>query len=183
MTPNQLGKQPESQNSSPWQGEFTRFQNPPPKHFSYQPQVQHRLAALPYASSVPYEQQTIQQPVTHEQIFDDEAFELAFAEVENAVQPALVVEPEPIVEEEPKLSPQEEADRLAQTAGELFDRLQHERDTNEKFRNSTFMALMKKLRDREVIVSGNEMVETSTFTKSESQDEEDKEFGLQEFQR
>jgi len=184
MTPNQLGKQPESHSSPPWQDEFTRFQNPPPKHFSYQPQVQHRLATLPYASSVSYEQQTIQQPGTQDAIFDDEAFELAFAQVEKALQPAVVVEPEPIIEEEPKLSAQEEADRLAQTAGELFDKLQHERDTNEKFRNSTFMALMKKLRDREVVVSGNEMVEISTLSKSESKDHrEDKEFGFQELQR
>jgi len=91
-------------------------------------------------------------------IFDDEAFEQAFAEAESATHA-----PEPIpqeVAEEPKLSPEEEADRLAQTAGELFDRLQYERETDEKFRNSKFMALMQKLRDREVVVSGNEMVES-----------------------
>jgi hypothetical protein len=89
---------------------------------------------------------------------EDEAFELAFAEAENAVHPPeTAMEPEPEV----KLSEEEEADRLAQTAGELFDRLQYERDNDEKFRNSSFMALMKKLRDREVIVSGNDMVESS----------------------
>ena len=92
---------------------------------------------------------------------EDEAFELAFAEAENAVQPAPRVidplEPEP----ERKLSENEEADQLAQTAGELFDRLQYERETDDKFRNSSFMALMKKLRDREVIVSGNDMVEST----------------------
>jgi len=93
-------------------------------------------------------------------IFDDEAFEQAFAEAESAT---IAHPPEPIpqeVAEEPKLSPEEEADRLAQTAGELFDRLQYERETDEKFRNSKFMALMQKLRDREVVVSGNEMVES-----------------------
>jgi hypothetical protein len=180
MSPNQLGKQPESRSSSPWQDEFTRFQTPPPQHFSYQPQVQHRLASLPYTTNIPYEQ-TIQQPIPQEPKFDDEAFELAFAEAEKAIQPT--VKPEPVMEEEPKLSPEEEADRLAQTAGELFDRLQHEQDTNEKFRNSTFMALMKKLRDREVVVSGNEMVETSTGTPLGEEDGEYKEFGFQEFQK
>ena len=95
--------------------------------------------------------------------FEDEAFELAFAEAENATQPPATVVEHESMEEEFKLTQMEEADRLAQTAGELFDRLQHERDTDEKFRNSTFMALMKKLRDREVVVSGNEMVESSSM--------------------
>jgi hypothetical protein len=78
--------------------------------------------------------------------------------------PATISEPEIEVEkEEPKLTEKEEGDRLAQTAGELFDRLQNERETDEKFRNSSFMALMKKLRDREVVVAGNDMVESSTL--------------------
>ena len=73
--------------------------------------------------------------------------------------------PEP-EQEEPKLSEKEEADQLAQTAGELFDRLQYERETDDKFRNSSFMALMKKLRDREVVVSGNDMVESTSVNKN-----------------
>lgn len=77
-------------------------------------------------------------------------------------------------EEQPKLSEQEEADRLAQTAGELFDRLRHERDTDDKFRNSTFLALMKRLRDREIVVAGNDMVESASLHTSvtESVEEE-----------
>jgi hypothetical protein len=181
MSASQLGKQPEPQSSSPWQDEFTHFQTPP-QHFSYQPQVQQRLASLPYTTTVPYEQ-SIQQPMTHDPILGDEAFELAFAEAEKALQPAVVVEAEPKIDEEPKLSEEEEADLLAQTAGDLFDRLQHEQETNEKFRNSTFMALMKKLRDREVIVSGNEMVETAKMSISEHEEDVDyQEFDFQEFQ-
>jgi hypothetical protein len=109
--------------------------------------------------------------------FEDEAFELAFAEAENAVQPpATVVEPEVEVDkEEPKLTEKEEGDRLAQTAGELFDRLQHERETDEKFRNSSFMALMKKLRDREVVVAGNDMVESSTLDNNDNGTDGDEE--------
>ena len=115
---------------------------------------------MAYTTSLPYEQAT--PPPVSIPKFEDEAFELAFAEAESAVQiPEPVLEPE--VEQEPKLSDKEEANRLAQTAGELFDRLQHERETNEKFRNSSFMALMKKLRDREVVVAGNDMVDSSTI--------------------
>jgi len=102
--------------------------------------------------------QTLQppQPSTMHAL-DDDAFERAFAEAENALHSTTISEPEE--SEEPKLSEKEEADLLAQTAGELFDRLRHERETDEKFRNSAFVTLMKKLRDIEVVVSGKDMVE------------------------
>jgi hypothetical protein len=154
--------------SAPWHDEFSQF-NAPPQQLSYQPQVQQRLASMAYTTApqfdqIPQFEQTTQQTLNDPK-FEDEAFELAFAEAENAVQsPSIVAEPEMVAEdEEPKLSEKEEGDRLAQTAGELFDRLQHERETDEKFRNSTFMSLMKKLRDREVVVAGNNMVESSTL--------------------
>lgn len=161
--------------SSQWNEEFTLFQTPSSSKLSYHPQVQQRLASIPYTTSFPYElsQQT---PIGNTK-FEDEAFELAFAEAENAVHsPATIVEPEPEAKPAsvvPKLTEKEEADRLAQTAGELFDRLQHERDTDEKFRNSTFMALMKRLRDREVVVSGNDMVESSSLHASGTNDVEE----------
>jgi hypothetical protein len=167
LSQNQLGKQPDMAATTPWHDEFSRFNTPPPQPFSYQPQVQHRLASMAYTTG-PFEQipqfEQTQLPLVDPK-FEDEAFELAFAEAENAAQPpATVVEREVDVEkEEPKLTEKEEGDRLAQTAGELFDRLQHERETDEKFRNSSFMALMKKLRDREVVVAGNDMVESSTL--------------------
>jgi hypothetical protein len=121
---------------------------------------------MAYVTGLPYEQ-TFRQPTTIPQ-FEDEAFELAFAEAENAVHVAEVEqEIEPEIEEQSKLSEKEEADRLAKTAGELFDRLQYERETNEKFRNSSFMALMKKLRDREVVVEGNKMVDSTNLNAEE----------------
>ena len=131
---------------------------------------------MAYTTSVPIEQTVPQKGLSIVPQFEDEAFELAFAEAESAAQASAIVEQEPEpVEEEPKLSQQEEADRLAQTAGELFDRLRHERDTDEKFRNSTFLALMKKLRDREVVVAGNDMVEAGSLHTSvtETVEEED----------
>jgi len=120
---------------------------------------------MAYTTSFPIEQTIPQQqlPSIATQ-FEDEAFELAFAEAEAVAQAPVQHDPELIEEEEqPKLSEKEEADRLAQTAGELFDRLRHERDTDEKFRNSTFLALMKRLRDREVVVAGNDMVESASL--------------------
>lgn len=167
LSSNQLGKQPALNTSSTWHEEFTRFQAPAPQHFSYQPQVQQRLASVAYTTSLPFDQTSLYQAPKIDSQFDDEAFELAFAEAENAIQspaPAVEHQPEAMVEEEPKLSEKEEGDRLAQTAGELFDSLQYERDTNEKFRKSTFMLLMRKLRDREVVVAGNDMVQSSRLT-------------------
>ena len=133
---------------------------------------------MAYTASFPAEQYLPQQAPSIAPQFEDEAFELAFAEAESAVHApsaTLEVDPEPVEEEDqPTLSEQEEADRLAQTAGELFDRLRHERDTDEKFRNSTFLALMKRLRDREVVVAGNDMVESASLHTSvtESVEEE-----------
>ena len=52
-----------------------------------------------------------------------------------------------------------EADELARTAGQLLDNLKHER--SEKFQNSKFMELMRQLRDKEIRVEGDKMVDVS----------------------
>lgn len=51
----------------------------------------------------------------------------------------------------------ENADDLARTAGQLLDTLSH--NQTEKFQQSNFLALMRKLRDHEVKVEGGKMVE------------------------
>lgn len=52
-----------------------------------------------------------------------------------------------------------DADDLARTAGQLLTSVQH--DTSDKFQNSQFLALMRKIRDGEVRVEGEEFKETS----------------------
>lgn len=52
-----------------------------------------------------------------------------------------------------------DADGLARTAGELLDKVKH--DSNPKFQKSTFMSLMRQLRDREVHVEGDRIVNVS----------------------
>ena len=52
-----------------------------------------------------------------------------------------------------------EADELARTAGQLLDNLKH--DQSEKFQRSAFLALMRQLRDKEVRVEGDQMVDVS----------------------
>ena len=55
-----------------------------------------------------------------------------------------------------------DADELARTAAILIDTVQNE--ANPKFKNSAFMGLMRQLRDGEVIVEGNDMVQRSDST-------------------
>ena len=55
-----------------------------------------------------------------------------------------------------------EDDALAATAKELLEKVEH--NHSEKFRNSQFLGLMRKLRDREVRVEGDKMVETVSAT-------------------
>jgi hypothetical protein len=70
---------------------------------------------------------------------------------------SILTEPTNQVEQ---LSPDAEADELSRTAGQLLTNLQHEH--NEKFANSSFLALMRQLRDKEVRVEGDKVVDVST---------------------
>ncbi|RPA82202.1 hypothetical protein BJ508DRAFT_93082 [Ascobolus immersus RN42] len=76
-----------------------------------------------------------------------------------------LVEPlmaEPIVEQQPvqaeeEQPPADDNDALSKTAAELLDSVSN--DTSEKFQNSKFLELMRRLRDREVRVEGDKVVE------------------------
>ncbi|THH15137.1 hypothetical protein EW146_g5294 [Bondarzewia mesenterica] len=63
--------------------------------------------------------------------------------------------------------PQQVADELARTAGQLIDSVSH--DQNPKFQNSQFMGLMRQLRDREMVVEGNDLVQNSLSEAGASQ--------------
>ncbi|TCD71584.1 hypothetical protein EIP91_007331 [Steccherinum ochraceum] len=53
----------------------------------------------------------------------------------------------------------QDGDELARTAGLLVETVQHEE--NPKFKNSAFLGLMRQLRDREMVVEGNQMVKSA----------------------
>ncbi|OKL59091.1 hypothetical protein UA08_05776 [Talaromyces atroroseus] len=53
----------------------------------------------------------------------------------------------------------EDSDELARTAGHLLDSLSH--DNSQKFKESNFLALMRRIRDREVHIEGDEFRETT----------------------
>jgi hypothetical protein len=121
--------------------------------------------------------------------FDESAFEAAFEqaradmelrgaettpEIEQHLHDTSQVEMTEPVHEEPRigsdtiaqtdkqdpLSQIRDADALAQTAGQLLDSVRHEQ--SEKFQQSNFLALMRRIRDREVEVKGDEFHEVSS---------------------
>ncbi|EER43462.1 peroxin 20 [Histoplasma capsulatum H143] len=102
-------------------------------------------------------------------IFDESAFETAFAEVraevelqERQLQNGKVIERTEAEQTvrigadtiQPQVDGSNESDELARTAGQLLDSVSH--DQSQKFKESNFLALMRQLRDREVTVDGDE---------------------------
>ena len=94
--------------------------------------------------------------------FDESAFEKAFEEAAREAQ----LETEAVFEKagghvqpesQDKDSFVKDSDDLARTAGQLLDSVRL--DTSTKFQKSNFLALMRKLRDHEVVVEGDKMVE------------------------
>lgn len=120
--------------------------------------------------------------------FDESAFEAAFnqaqsdlelqtAEATPAPQPNLhdasPIDPFETVEQDTQLrshdnAPPEQqtearaqdADALARAAGQILTSVSH--DQSEKFQQSNFLALMRRIRDREVEVKGDDFAEVSS---------------------
>lgn len=59
-----------------------------------------------------------------------------------------------------------DADELARTAGDLLNALKH--DQSDKFQQSQFLSFMRRIRDREVEVKGEDFVEVSSDYTDES---------------
>ena len=78
----------------------------------------------------------------------DWAYQFAAAEAETKTS---------VVPEQDNTRTLESSD-LPTTAALLINSVQKDIDANPKFQNSEFMSLMRRIRDREVIVQGNEMV-------------------------
>ena len=76
----------------------------------------------------------------------------------------LILEEEDNRKSQPGKQPErsDEADELARTAGTLLENVQHDR--SQKFQQSSFLSLMRQLRDREVRVEGDKLVDVSIPT-------------------
>lgn len=66
----------------------------------------------------------------------------------------------PNIDHEDAKTQPNDADELARTAGQLLDSVRH--DQSQKFKESNFLALMRRIRDREIQVEGDEFREVST---------------------
>lgn len=147
-----------------------------PMQQMYQPQYTMNIA--PQTCVAPAVEETVQAQVStaKAELDMDAAFEAAFNDVlaesqhdeldalESSLhQPEEVVEQvqqQPVVGEEEKTEEEKEKDEndeLAKTAAELLDSVST--DTSSKFQNSKFLLLMRRLRDREVRVEGDKVVE------------------------
>ncbi|KAJ4320173.1 hypothetical protein N0V94_003534 [Neodidymelliopsis sp. IMI 364377] len=93
-----------------------------------------------------------QTPMNQERIWQD----LDEAGYMKTPQNELVEQEPEQKEEQPKMN---DDDEMAATAGRLLERVAD--NTSEKFQNSQFLELMRRLRDREVRVEGDKMVEVS----------------------
>ena len=62
--------------------------------------------------------------------------------------------------DEQKHTGKDDADELARTAGQLLDNVIHEQ--SQKFQDSSFLSLMRQIRDREVHIEGDKLVNVST---------------------
>ncbi|KAI9767068.1 MAG: hypothetical protein M1835_007092 [Candelina submexicana] len=69
-------------------------------------------------------------------------------------------------EQEQERLGKDDPDALARTAGQLLDSVKD--DQSEKFRGSSFLALMRQLRDKEVTVHGEQLVDNSTHNEHDN---------------
>ncbi|KGQ00929.1 hypothetical protein PAAG_12400 [Paracoccidioides lutzii Pb01] len=177
---------PES-SASGWQNDFMRQAHPKPQ--SQTPATQTSQMPLRYGPVMgvmgfggmsshhsvyqdPYQSHV--QEHKEQFVFDESAFEAAFAEAraevelqEQKSQEEGTTEPLEIQQTirigsdtiRPPVEGTNESDELAKTAGQLLDSVSH--DQSQKFKESNFLALMRQLRDREVVVDGDEFLPTA----------------------
>lgn len=94
-------------------------------------------------------------PIRQENIWD----ELRAAGYTTHENTLLERDQQPEQQKEEQHQPRNDEDDMAETAGRLLERVAD--NSSEKFKNSQFLELMRRLRDREVRVEGDKMVEVS----------------------
>ncbi|GAD95483.1 hypothetical protein NFIA_110040 [Paecilomyces variotii No. 5] len=153
-------------------------------------QPMHYPMAGGMSSFIPHAAQEAPQNVqsAETQVFDESSFEAAFAQARAEMElqetantqetttatstsqaDAVSTEPPleqirigsdaiPYTEKDSTEGRGDDSDALAKTAGQLLDSVSH--DQSQKFKESNFLALMRRIRDREVHVEGDEFRET-----------------------
>ncbi|KAJ5150577.1 uncharacterized protein N7500_010766 [Penicillium coprophilum] len=174
------------------QGPMSQAQQTPRMHGAYQPSFApgYQMYGSMNQMQPGQAMQTEQQNHTHQ--FDESAFEAAFDQAradlelqgadlaqqdtqknihetsepdvsEQVSQEQIRLGSDLIPQSDSKHDPQtrsRDADELARTAGQLLDSVRNEQ--SQKFQQSNFLALMRRIRDREVEVEGDDFREVST---------------------
>ncbi|KXG52317.1 uncharacterized protein PGRI_086010 [Penicillium griseofulvum] len=173
-------------------GPMSQAQQTPQMHGAYRPSFAPGYQMYGSSMNQIQPGQAIQtEQQNHTQQFDESAFEAAFdqaradmelqgadlaqQDTQKHTQETSEVEiPQPVTQEQIRLGsdliPQSDkqdpetrsrdADELARTAGQLLDSVRNEQ--SQKFQQSNFLALMRRIRDREVEVEGDDFREVST---------------------
>ncbi|KAK9374510.1 uncharacterized protein V1513DRAFT_445876 [Lipomyces chichibuensis] len=107
-----------------------------------------------YSQSVPIYRQVVStaRSSTAESSWQDAAFKEEFDRIQEAISLQDGAE-----QTKEGMDQQEDDDGLAAIASELLESLKA--NQTQKFKDSTFLALMRRLRDKEIVVQGNKMVE------------------------
>ncbi|KAJ7045743.1 hypothetical protein C8F04DRAFT_1066000 [Mycena alexandri] len=108
----------------------------------------------PMMMQQPQQQQRL--PNQHDQIMWDREF--SSQEILLAAHPMAQAQ---AAQETPQIHDAQEGDELARTAGLLLETVRDAQAQNPKFQKSEFLGLMRSLRDRDVVVEGNEMVQNT----------------------
>lgn len=173
----------------PWQQEF--LQRERPQNVQHQqsrlghanldyPLHTYHSASYSHGYRAPASEQHVE---SHEKAsFDEEAFEKAFNLASQELQEDKVDQPpaseaynvpdqsinyrigsdrifDDSLKRQEENSEVREADELARTAGQLLENVKHDQST--KFQESSFLSLMRQLRDKEVKVDGDNIVNVS----------------------
>ncbi|KAF8160800.1 hypothetical protein B0H34DRAFT_698115 [Crassisporium funariophilum] len=142
----------------------TRAQHSSPGPVQWTPAISnYRMNSMPgFVPQMPMQHMQQHQPVINKEISWDKEF--SAQELHLASSSSAVLQ-EAEQKQETHQQSAHEGDELARTAGLLLENVKHEQ--NPKFQNSQFMGLMKQLRDGQVIVEGNQMVESEGRTSSQ----------------
>lgn len=105
----------------------------------------------------PSPQHTLQATPAQPQVVDNAKWAEAFTAFEISQQPEAVVDAIPT--EKVDYSDPQERDELARTAGRLVSSVEH--DQSAKFKQSSFLDLMRKIRDKQAGIQGDNIVDTA----------------------
>ncbi|KZS93963.1 TPR-like protein [Sistotremastrum niveocremeum HHB9708] len=154
-----IAQNPVAADLSGWASSFKARQAPPPvsQAQSAHPGSQDLHSPLP---QLPFQSFAPPQPVAHQP--DPQALLDQFDAIER--HQSILEQPNETLETSTHQAPID-ADELSRTAASVLEAVKHEQ--NPKFLQSSFFGLMRDVRDRQVVVEGNTLVEASLIESSE----------------